>query len=203
MDVLRILKDCKYFRFLLVELALDFKPESGVNRTFVKKHGLFGKSRRRLDRGGPGQLRYGSRKSGKLIRCYWKEQVKAFRVELELHSRLLGKARNPREDKNYNYAQVPNKILPHHCRKHVRFVRVRWQALQRYLERRSGQDSAAVLQQARAKACVSLQSVTAFLRRKQVNNVHRFLAPMRINEAIGAALTKWEMDFHDDWNKLL
>jgi hypothetical protein len=201
-DVLRILKRCNFFRFLLVELAFDFDPALGINRTFVKRHGHFGKSRRRTDLGGPGQLRYGARKSGKLIRCYWKQQVNAFRVELELHSRLLSKGRRKKEQ-NFNFRNVPDRILPSVCPDHIQFVRFRWEALAKYLTRRFGQQGMDILEQARAKARVSLRSATRFLRRKRVNNVHRFLVPMRINKAIRAALTKWEIDFHNDWNKLL
>src|SRR5260370_378937 len=51
----------------------------------------FGKSRRRTNRGGPGTLRFGSRGSSKLIRCYWKEEIGRYRVELELHATLLKK----------------------------------------------------------------------------------------------------------------
>jgi hypothetical protein len=147
-------------------------------------------------------VRYGSRKSGKLIRCYWKQQLNAFRVELELHSRLLSKGRLKKEQ-NFNFKDVPNRILPNVFPDHIQFVRFRWEALEKYLTRRFGQQGMNILEQARAKARVSLRSATRFLRRKQVNNVHRFLVPMRINKAIDAALTKWEIDFHDDWNKLL
>jgi hypothetical protein len=201
-DILRIVKRCKFFRFLLVELAFDFDSALGINRTFVKRHGLFGKSRRRTDLGGPGQLRYGARKSGKLIRCYWKPQVNGFRVELELHSRLLSKGRLKKEQ-NFNFKDVPNRILPDVFPDHIQFVRFCWEALAKYLTRRFGQQGEEILEQARAEALVSLSSATQFLRRKRVNNVHRFFVPMRINKAIDAALTKWQVDFHEDWNKLL
>jgi hypothetical protein len=201
-DVLRILKRCNFFRFLLVEVAFDFNPALAINRTFVKRHGHFGKSRRRTDLGGPGQLRYGARKSGKLIRCYWKQQVNAFRVELELHSRLLSKGRLKKKQ-NFNFEDVPDRILPNIFPNHFQFVRFRWEVLAKYLTRRFKQQGIDILEEARAKARVSLRSATRFLRRKRVNNVHRFLVPMHINQAIHAALTRWEIDFHNDWNKLL
>jgi hypothetical protein len=92
-EAVSILKRCRFAWLVLVELALDFSPSSGIDRAFVRRHAVFGKSQRRTDRGGPQQLRYGTRKSGKLVRCYWKKEVQAFRVELELHSRLLNKGR--------------------------------------------------------------------------------------------------------------
>jgi hypothetical protein len=36
-----------------------------------------------------GRLRYGGRKSAKLVRCYRKKSKNAYRVEVELHSSLL------------------------------------------------------------------------------------------------------------------
>jgi hypothetical protein len=42
-----ILRHCKFFRFLTVEIALDFAPCTGVKGSFVRRHASFGKSRRR------------------------------------------------------------------------------------------------------------------------------------------------------------
>src|ERR1700730_9386541 len=90
-EVNKFIKHCRQYRLVLIELALDFAPASHVDEVYVMQHGIFGKSRSRPDLGGPGQLRHGSRRSGKLVRCYWKDQVGAYRVELELHSGLLRK----------------------------------------------------------------------------------------------------------------
>lgn len=198
MELCPILKRCRHAWLVLVELALDFAPTSGVDREFVKRHGVFGKSRRRTDRGGPGQLRYGSRKSAKLIRAYWKAEVNAFRVEVELHSRLLSRGRRERARKTANeltndVATAPYLLIP----KHVCFMRFRWPALRRYLTHRLGRLGCRVLDEARAKATISLRAAAYFLRRSGVNNVHRFLVPMRINEAMDSALTKWSLDFKD------
>jgi len=201
-DILQILKRCHYFRFVLVELAVDFAEESGVGPTFVRQHGKFGKSRRRFDRGGSKQLRYGTRRSGKLVRSYWKEEVEAYRVELELHSRLLLEANSKTKEKNYEFIDVPNHIFPIHIEKHFRFVRIRWRALKRYLLRRFGRRGQTILHVARSKAQQSLGSVTAFLGSEGVVNVHRFLKPMLINKLIDRALTDWFRDFRDAWNKL-
>jgi len=45
-DVHMVLSRCRFYRFLLVELALDFRS-SAMDRDFVLRHGIFGKSRRR------------------------------------------------------------------------------------------------------------------------------------------------------------
>ena len=202
-DVLPVLKRCRYFRFLVVEVAFDFSSRTGVDRAFVRRHGRFGKSRRRFDRGGPEELRYGSRKSGKLIRAYWKEEVEAFRVEVEFHSRLLAKGRHPKAEKNYQLIDAPSKILPLEVEKHFRFVRIRWRALEGYLSHRYGSQGRTILSSARAKARISLQSVTRFLKRKGVTNVHRFLTPLSINRSVDEAFANWLLDFREAWNLLI
>jgi hypothetical protein len=202
-EALSIRKRCRFAWLVLVELALDFDPSSGIDRAFVRQHAVFGKSRRRTDRGGPQQLRYGTRKSGKLIRCYWKEEVQAFRVELELHSRLLNKGRKKRaRERVYelfsDLTGVPSLVFP----KHLRFVRVNWRSLNRHLRDRFGPRSEAILETARSKARFSLCAVSRFLRDSGVNNVHRFLIPIRLNKKIDQALTKWALDFSDYFNRM-
>jgi hypothetical protein len=46
-EVAKILKHCHHYRFLIIEIAVDFCPSVGVNRRFVRQHAVFGKSRRR------------------------------------------------------------------------------------------------------------------------------------------------------------
>ena len=40
-----VLKHCHYYRFLIVEIAVDFPQSAGIDKRFVRKHGVFGKSR--------------------------------------------------------------------------------------------------------------------------------------------------------------
>jgi hypothetical protein len=191
---------CKHFRFfklLLFELALDFSLDSGIDAAFVQQHALFGKSRFRPDRGGAGQLRFGSRFSGKLIRCYQKESVSAYRVEIELHSSLLPRPRrnNLREVIDMRWPELADaafSILPGHCR----FVKLRFQALGRHLRQRFGERGDVLLEHTRALSTHSLHSALAYLRRKGIHNPHRFLQPLtRINAAIERAIDDWATDF--------
>ncbi|MGA7503068.1 MAG: hypothetical protein WA859_22430 [Candidatus Sulfotelmatobacter sp.] len=41
-----VLKHCIHYRFLTIEIAVDFSPTIGMNRRFVRQHAVFGKSRR-------------------------------------------------------------------------------------------------------------------------------------------------------------
>jgi hypothetical protein len=190
----------KHFRFpklLLFELALDFHPSSGVDADFIRQHALFGKSRFRPDRGGAGQLRYGSRFSGKMVRCYQKNSVDAYRVEVELHSSLLPRPRrnNLREIIDSRWTEIGNagfSIVPGHCR----FVKLRFKALGRHLRQRFGERGDVLLEHTRALSTQSLHSALGYLRRKGIHNPHRFLQPLaRINTVIEEAIGAWAADF--------
>jgi hypothetical protein len=46
LDLLRsVTRHCRSWRFLTVELAIDFKRSTKVNGRFIRKHAIFGKSR--------------------------------------------------------------------------------------------------------------------------------------------------------------
>ena len=45
-DIELVLSHCRYYRFLTVEIAIDFGPSTGVDGRFVRGHAAFGKSRR-------------------------------------------------------------------------------------------------------------------------------------------------------------
>ena len=46
-EVKQVLKHCHYYRFLTIEIAVDFCPSVGIDSQFVRQHGVFGKSHRR------------------------------------------------------------------------------------------------------------------------------------------------------------
>jgi hypothetical protein len=46
-EIEKVLKHCRYYRFLIAEIAVDFRPSVGLNKRFVRQHAVFGKSRRR------------------------------------------------------------------------------------------------------------------------------------------------------------
>jgi len=132
-------------------------------------------------------LYLGSRKSRKLIRCYRKEALGAFRVELELHSSFLRRHQNTR-------VEGLAILVPSLCPSHVRFVALDWVRLERYLTKSKGQRGQAILAGARERAA-SIHRACRYLRRHGVNNPHRFLVPLRINKQISAALYRWADEF--------
>jgi hypothetical protein len=186
-DLTRVTASCRRWRFISVEVAVDFDPDSKVDRCFVLRHAKFGKSRRQKSRWNDGVERYGSRKSGKLVRCYFKDELDTYRVELQLHGRLL--------------KQFPNgpealfSLHPILFPKHFSFVAVQWKDLRRYLRRRLGKRGFRVYRAARLhQDC--LQDLESFLRKKDTHNVHRFLRPIHtLNEEIEQATSYWCRQF--------
>lgn len=49
-EVQQVLKYCRYYRFLTIEIAVDFCISVGINKQFVRQHAVFGKSHRRANR---------------------------------------------------------------------------------------------------------------------------------------------------------
>jgi hypothetical protein len=179
-----VLAVCGNHKLSLVEIAFDFAHESGVGRDFVLQHGTFGKSRRKLDRGGEGQIRFGGRGCPKLVRCYWKKKTGRYRVELEIHSALLRKCS---VSKVTDLGTLCLKLL----RSHFRFVGFRWRSLDAYLAKKFGSNGRIMLEEAQACAAVSLRRALRFLSRNGVTNPHRFLRPLRISRDIASALRFW------------
>jgi hypothetical protein len=145
-DVIPILKQCRTYRLISVELSLDFPAGSFVDDGFIKRHARFGKSHRQFDRGGPDQLRYGTRKSSKLVRCYVKPPVSSYRVELELHSGFLRKHRIA------SFLDL-EKLVTSICPNHLLFVQIRWERLRQYLVQKFGdRRGGAIFQAARERS---------------------------------------------------
>jgi len=130
-------------------------------------------------------LRYGGRKSAKLIRCYYKRELKVFRVEAELHSQLLGVI-STLDD----FVRLPQLIHPNH----LCFVDFDWNRLNSHLAKNKGDDCADVEERAHRRAG-SLRRLRRYLGRHGVVNFYRFLVPLKINADIKRALKKWARNF--------
>jgi hypothetical protein len=186
-EIFQIVQQFDGYRLLLIEIALEFGPGSEIDIEFLHRHGLFGKSRPNTSRSFDGSARYGGRHSDKLVRCYRKDNVNSFRVELELHSRLL------RRNGIVVFAdlrRLPNLLFP----RHICFVRLDWAALVRHLSRR-GLDSCQIVQRARTEHR-SLYAAMTFLRTNVgVRNVHRFLRTIPPSGAVFDLLKEWSLRF--------
>lgn len=167
---------------LTAEIAFDFSPSSGVNRKFVLRHGLFGKSKldsKRTFR----DLRYGTRHSATMTRAYHKAETGAYRIEVELHARWLRAhgIRTPGELPNLADLLLPGRL---------QFVRIDWIALAAHLSRK-GLPTESIVSRARSRASC-LSGALEYLRDEvRLSNVHRFLEPLTINRPMQRQLSAW------------
>jgi hypothetical protein len=130
-------------------------------------------------------LHYGSRKTKKFVRCYYKPELKVFRVEVELHSGLLHDI-STLDD----FPLLAGVILP----KHFQVVDFDWDRLEHHLTNKFGNEGSRIIAGARRRSG-SLHRVRRYLKRHGVVNVHRFLVPLAINEAVNNALDRWARHF--------
>lgn len=132
-------------------------------------------------------LYYGSRKAGKLVRCYQKDGLEVFRVEVELHASLLRRNDISTLD---DFLCLPDVIFP----KHFQLVDLDWNRLKQYLAKNLAEEGARVNAGARSRAA-SLGRLRRYLSSKGVVNVHRFLVPLALNEKVSRALNRWARHF--------
>jgi hypothetical protein len=185
-EIQQVVGQFKSYRFLLIEVAIDFSPGSGIDVNFVRKFGLFGKSRPNHSRLLKHGALLGSRKGGKLIRIYNKKQLGVLRVEVEVHSAWL---------RRFGIAtlrdmhKLPQALFP----QHLRFVNVNWNAVGRYLSRR-GLSSGHIINHAKHRGD-SIHAVMEFLRNSGVHNPHRFLLTVAPSREIFQSLKNWARTF--------
>lgn len=186
-EILHVLRQFGEYRLLLLEIALDCRPESGIDLEFVRQHALFGKSRPNAFLSRASKAMYGTRKASKLVRCYHKENLDSFRIELQLNSALLLQFKvSTLED----VGKLPNLL----CRSHIRFVQIDWVRLHAYLLRR-GSNAEQTIRQAKALS-QSIHRTLKFLRATaRVPNLHRFLVTTAPTRRILRALTNWAGQF--------
>ncbi len=191
-DFDRVTRRCRLYHFLTVELAIDFSPSMGISRGFIPQHATFGKSRPRAKHSLDRVLYRGRRRSNKLVRCYAKDELNVFRVELELHSRLL---RHHSISALADLQRLPGVIYP----KHLLLVGFDWERLEHYLAKRFGMQASRVLAGARKREA-SVRRTRRYLARQGVVNIHRFLVPLAINDAVVDALDRWARTFRTKSN---
>ena len=155
-----------------------------MNRKQVRREGLFGKTRPVPSVDGTDY--WGTRKRMKRVQCYWKREIQAFRVELEMRPRFL---RYYRINGPFDFHKLV-KILPRH---HVYFARFNKQKLIKRLQRMG-------LSQKRQREVVAMVEVMDgdlwatlnYLREEvQIKNTRRLLDPMPANKLVLEALETW------------
>lgn len=130
---------------------------------------------------------YGSRKGDKFVRCYSKDGLGVFRVEVELHGGLLRRNDILTLD---HFVCLPDIVYP----KHLQFVDFDWGRLRRYLVGTLGDEGNRIYEEAKNHA-TSQRRLRRYLRRKRIANIHRFLVPLGLNDSVISALKRWARHF--------
>lgn len=189
-EIVPLLRLLKTYRLITVEFALDFDAASGVDLAFVRRYGQFGRSVQ-VQKHRPGELHYGSRRSAKFVRCYPKDRIASFRVELELHSILL---RHHHIDHIEDLPALRSVVIP----SHFRFSAFSWRKLRRYLRHKFGAAKAkAILRSTRSRS-KSIIHAKRHLRHLGVANVQRFVTQFSLrNRLVAQAIDTWADSFED------
>jgi len=154
-----------------------------MNRAYVRKRALFGKTRPRKSVGLTDY--WGSRKTIKRIQVYFKPQIKSVRVEFDLRPRFL---RHFEVEDPYDFHKLAQ-LLP---RRHVLFARVDEQKLLRQLKNMgfSSGEIQAIKKEVRCRDH-DLWATLKYLRSIGMKNVRRVLCFLRLNALIQEALAEW------------
>lgn len=166
----------------LVEVAFDFPAGSGVNREYVWRHCLFGRSEA-VEGRIQGDFRSGTRHSQTMVRGYHKEFI-GYRIELELHRSWLVKKglKTPADIVQLSTLLIPDRM---------QFVKVDWDKLSVHLAKK-GLHIDAIINHASVLLERSLDDVLWFLGHDVgLSNVWRFLQPLEINHEIQQRLQAW------------
>lgn len=169
-------------RLSTVELAIDFSKNSKVDRAFALRHCICGKSRLvggRLY----GELRFGTRNSETMVRAYEKSEIPSFRLEIELHSAWL---RKNRLQDVADLAKLSVLLMP----RRIQFASIDWEQVACRLSTK-GLRPETLIEEAQENAH-SIHNALRYLRDEfELDNVHRFLRPLRLNRTVREALHTW------------
>jgi hypothetical protein len=172
-------------KLTLAEVAIDFSLVTEVNRRFVRRHGVFGKSLRDLPNKNPNVDWWGSKKGGKRVKSYQKDIIAAHRVEFRMRRRFFKKHG---VDDLFDFWKFVD-LLPGH---HIVFVRLDGKRLKAQLRRTWDSRKTAQLMQGVAVLEGDLTAQLSFLRQRAgLKNTRRLLDPLRINGSIRDAFNNW------------
>lgn len=185
-EVVPVLGAIRKPQLSMVELAIDFTPLTGVNRRFVRRHGVFGKLHRDLDTNNPIGDWWGARRGAKRVKSYFKDEVGGHRVESVMRSRFL---------KHYQIEGINDfprfvDLLP---LRHVWLARLDEEKLIERLRgnRFSARRTIGILRKVRGRER-DLGAVLDYLKQEVgLKNTRRLLSELRQNRLIVEALQRW------------
>jgi hypothetical protein len=162
-----------------------------VNARFVKRHGKFGKCRRRRNKRNkrfPRAVWFGAAGSARFFRAYPKPEIQGFRLEHQANRAFLEQYGI---EAPADYARLPELLI-----QQIGFYRMNWSELSRFV-RRHLRHPDAILSMARRRSGILIELLT-FLRCISIANPERFLRPLPINAAVYAALREWARVWRKD-----
>jgi hypothetical protein len=182
-DVDSFVENFLTYQPLTVELSFDFNSKSCIDKEFIRRHAIFGKSRPGHSEPSSERLTYGTRKSTKFVRAYEKANVGGYRVELQLNSEWL-RLRDIRELPDL--VRLPALIFP----KHFKFARLDWDSIEAALLHRSGTQRTA-LRKAKRKGGSIHAAMRVLSNEGGLANPHRFLRTMRVTGKVRRYFRRW------------
>jgi hypothetical protein len=187
-DLRLLLELLPNFELRLLEIALDFPVHCGIDLEFIRRFGLFGKTR--LEGWSRYHAKWGHWGS-KIVRAYMKWRIFQFRVELELHVALL---RRLGISDFFDFAKLAEALVPHH----VSFGQLSDAkvAIAARLRGMSKIEAEMVRRRTMRIAESSLWEALCYLRGARLKNVRRLLIENRemnraIREALDKTLKRW------------
>lgn len=185
-DLRTVLELLPNFKFVLVEVAWDFPLMSIVDIDYVRKRGLFGKSRPRSVEINPLHETWGGRKATKFVRSYVRYESDVHRAELEMHARAL---REYAIDSPFDFPRLVQTLLD----RHILFGRLDGRRVVRRLRREgfSERQRRNVLDQLKDREGNIWEALRYLRRRVHLSNVRRLLVPVRANRLLREAAADW------------
>jgi hypothetical protein len=184
-DVRLVLGPLPDVKVAMLELAWDFRRGSGIDGAYIRRHGVFGKSRQRNVAVVHCYDSWGSRKSV-FIRSYYKETIHAHRLELQFNRGFLRRHKIQEID---DFWRLANSIPIHQ----ILFAELNELKLISWLRNRGYRvkEVLSVMRKVIDEEGNLLAQCRVLRREAGLQNLHRFLARLPTNELVKLAVRTW------------
>lgn len=177
-EVASVLENVMHPVVAKLEVSTDFGISTGVDAPYIRRHFISGKCTP------DGADQWGRRTGTKFIRSYFKKEIGAHRLELQLNWRFL---RTNSINTIFDFPKLAE-LLPVH---HIWFARIDdLKVVERLRKTRAAKRTVKILKKVN-EAEGDLHAQLQILKRAGVTNTRRLLAPLEINRVATQALEKW------------
>jgi hypothetical protein len=182
-----VLEFAEYPKIVRLEVAFDFGPKSGIDSAFVRQHAIFGKCEPTSVMVQQNQDNWGQRGGTIFARSYFKEQIGAHRVELQLNNRYL---RRHHLDWISDFPRLVN-LLPN---RQIFIASIDEQRLITWLRNRLGKspdETLQILKNLHALEGNLIEALEYLRQDEHLANTRRLLIPLDTNKLVLQALKRW------------